>query len=89
MPTGELDGAPCYLGTCTFASKAVVVPRRDIGRRMIEAGPCRPQDRGLLKPRDLELPDFDFESPLLPAKFPKPAMSNRHLVQYSRNQGYK
>jgi hypothetical protein len=26
---------------------------------------------------------------LLPAKFPKPAMSNQHLVQYSRNQGYK
>jgi hypothetical protein len=34
-------------------------------------------DIGLLKPKHLELTVLNFESPLLPTKFPEPAMSNR------------
>jgi hypothetical protein len=29
---------------------------------MLEARPCHSRDRGLLKPKDLELPSFDFEN---------------------------
>jgi hypothetical protein len=37
--------APYYRGTCAPASKAAVVPGRDIGRRLIEGRPCRPRYR--------------------------------------------
>jgi hypothetical protein len=44
-PAGELDGARarCYRGTGSPASKVAVVPGRDLGRRLREAGPCRPR----------------------------------------------
>jgi hypothetical protein len=51
-------------------------------------------DIGLLKPKDLELPAFDFESPPLPAKFPEPAMSS-HIkcsiqgIKGTNNRSYK
>jgi hypothetical protein len=43
---------PSYRGTRTPASKAIAVPRHDIGPPLLEGRPCRPWYR-LMKPKDL------------------------------------